>query len=513
MTRRETRVRPYTSGEHERRLATNYFARQASHAVGTFTGVAVITVLARRLPLDEFGVYALLLSLTSYAFVIQGVVEIPAIKALAEALDQPARDRVFSTVIVVYAAVGLAGSMVITGLGAGLLAVWHVPARLHGDALVAVGALAVVLLVSWPTRAFYDALRANQRFTLVAVAEAGAFLATGTVVVILALMDAALWLLVSVTAAWSLATGLLSASFIAAARVPFRFTRLGVDRNTFRALFGLSGYFLIASLSDFVIFSLDRAILGAFRPAATVGLYEGPLRAHNLVRDVQATVVSPVLPAAAHYRAQGDEDRLRELFIRGTRYTVAVVVSLAVVAIVLAGPLLEAWLGQDFGTGAPALVMLVGYWLFYANTSVGWQIVIALGKIRMFAALTAAVALLNLALSLALTPSLGLNGVALGTAVPYLLAIPVFLRIVPRELGVTVAELARAAWLPAYSVGLIVAVGLLGLRLIIDLATVQASAAAGFAALFTYATLYYALWLRPNERLLVRTLARRLVRL
>src|SRR3954463_14165433 len=122
MTGDRTSLPPF-SGDHERRLATNYLTRQGSQLVGIATGLAVITVLARRLPLGELGVYALLVSLTTYAVVIQGIVETPAIKVLAEASDQPRRDRAFSTVLAVYSAVGVAASVLVGGLGALLIRV------------------------------------------------------------------------------------------------------------------------------------------------------------------------------------------------------------------------------------------------------------------------------------------------------------------------------------------------------------------------------------------------------
>ena len=62
-----------------------------------------------------------------------------------------------------------------------------------------------------------------------------------------------------------------------------------------------------------------------------------------------------------------------------------------------------------------------------------------------FVALSTAV---NLGLSLALTPSLGLNGVVLGTTIAYVLAFPFFLRLTLRTLPIRLAELAREAWLP-----------------------------------------------------------------
>jgi O-antigen/teichoic acid export membrane protein len=499
-------------GEHERRLAVNYLARQASHAIAVLTGLGVTALLARRLSLSEFGTFALLLSLTSYLAIIQGIVETSAIRAFAEASDQRARDSAFSTALLVYSASGVFAAALIAGLGALLLKVWTIAPALQHEARQGVAALAAITMISWPSRVFYDTLRGSQLFKLVAAAEIIAGTLTAALLVAFLLAGAPLWSLVSVAGAGSLATGLTSALILFSRRMPhYRFTRDGVSRAGTRRFLGLSAYLSLAGSADFVIYSLDRTILGAFRPATAVGLYEGPVRAHNLVRDVQATLVSPVLPAAVQYRTEDHDRRLRDLLIRGTRYSVAIIVPLALVLMVLAKPILDVWLGGRFGTAATAMTILVGYWIVYANTSVAWTMFIAAGKVREFALFAATVAICNAALSLALTPWLGLNGLVLGTTIPYVLAFPAFLRLALPEFGVSLAELAREVWLPAYSTAIVVAAGLIALRLSVELSTAPICVAAGVGALLTYWSMYYLVWLRPSERLLMRSLARTLV--
>jgi O-antigen/teichoic acid export membrane protein len=498
------------SGHHERRLATNYLARQGSQLAGMVVGLGVTTVLARHLPLSVFGLYALLLSLTSYLIFVQAIVETSAIKAIAEARDEAARDRAFSTALLVYSASGIVAGGLVAGLGAILLHVWTIPSYLRDDARQGVAALSVVMFLAWPTRAFYDALRGAQLFTLVAAAEVISLAFSSALLVAFVLVDAPLWLIVSAAASGSLVTGLSSAAIIASKKLPYRFTRAGLSRAGTRQFLRLSGYFFLAGVADFVIYSLDRTILGAFRSARSVGLYEGPIRAHNLVRDVQAVAVSPVLPAAARYEADADESRLHDLLVRGTRYMLAVITPLAVVLMVLARPLLVSWLGPKFAPADVAMAILVGYWVVYANTAVGWNMLVARGQIRTFAFFAASIAVVNAALSLALTPIWGLNGVVLGTAIPYVLGVPVFLRLALPQFGVSIREFAREVWLPAYSTAAVVAVGLVAVRLSFDLATIPASLAAASAGVASYWLIYYFIWLRPNERLLLRDLARQL---
>ena len=127
------------------------------------------------------------------------------------------------------------------------------------------------------------------------------------------------------------------------------------------------------------IFTLNRAILGLFESAATIGLYEGPVRAHNLLRSLGAATTVTVLPTAARYTAAGDERRLRELTLRGARYSLALAVPLTVTGMVLAGPILDAWLGDDFEEGGTAMAILLSHWLLSGANGVLGAVLVGTG--------------------------------------------------------------------------------------------------------------------------------------
>jgi O-antigen/teichoic acid export membrane protein len=257
---------------------------------------------------------------------------------------------------------------------------------------------------------------------------------------------------------------------------------------------------------------MDRAILAAFRSPAIVGLYEGPVRGHNLVQQVHGTLTIPVLPAATRYLAENDTTRTRELLLRGTRYILAAVVPVALVFMILAQPILRVWLGPTFATGATAMTLLVAYWLINANTGVAASMLLAAGRVRRLAAYAAGVAVANLFFSLALTPSLGLNGVVLGTTISYLAAFPFFLAMTLSTFPVSLGELAREAWLPAYLTGAVVGAALLAVRVTVHFESLVQVAGVGLLAMFVYWAIYYFAWLRPSERVLVKNVAAALVR-
>jgi O-antigen/teichoic acid export membrane protein len=269
---------------------------------------------------------------------------------------------------------------------------------------------------------------------------------------------------------------------------------------------------LVGGAADLVVYQLDRVILGAFQSAATVGLYEGPVRAHNLVRFVTGALGFTVLPAASAYRAAGDVARTRDLIVRGTRYVLALTLPLVAVLCALAAPLLEAWLGEAFVEAAPAMTILLAYWLVAANALVATTVLIAHGHTLWLAHYAWTVALTNLALSVALTPWLGLDGVVLGTTLPYVVAIPIAMRKALRELPVRASDFWSAAWLPGYTTAAAVGAAIVALRLVTPiegLLPVIAVATAGVG--FAWGA-WWVLWLTPEERRLAGDVVRGMFR-
>ena len=342
-------------------------------------------------------------------------------------------------------------------------------------------------------------LRSLQLFRRVALADAIGPVAVAAVSVGLAYASAPLWALIAVGGAVPAAVGLVSLWLWRAGHVSIRAGSERPAPGELREFGRLAWQLLAASSADLVIYSLDRVILAAFRSTATVGLYEGPVRAHNSVRVITGTLGVTVLPAASAYRAANDEQRTRDLLVRGTRYVLALVLPIVAVLCAVAEPLLDAWLGPRFGAAATSMTILLSYWLINANTIVAGAMLVSAGETAWLARYAWLVALSNLGLSLALTPALGLKGVVLGTTIPYVLAFPWFMRKVTQTLPVSLAELGREAWLPGYVTAAVVALVVVGVRLVTDvhgLSAVVGLMAGGLA--LGYACWWW-VWLRPGS--------------
>ncbi|HEY1357957.1 MAG TPA: oligosaccharide flippase family protein [Thermoleophilaceae bacterium] len=490
-----------------RTLAAGSLAQWTAQLTGLLSMFAIVTVLARKLSLSELGAYGLLNSLAGYLLIVQNAGAGAAVRDMAAAPDQDGRDSVYSTAAFLYLMAGLIAGVLVALLGIVLAGGMDLSADATHQVRVGSLLLGGVTAIGWPITVTRDALRARQLFVRAAMTETAALVVYVALVLGLAFSDAGLSLVIGASGTIPLLSGLGCAVVARTSRVPFRLRRRSVRRSVARAIVGTAGYLSLTEAFAASIYALNRALLGLFKSAATVGLFEGPIRAHNLVRALNSAETVTTLPTAARYQAEGDDARLTALLVRGTRYTLALVVPIAVTAMLLGGPILRVWLGPGFGEAGGALAILLSHWLVSGCTGVLIAILVAVGRAADVARWAGALAVLNLLLALALIPVIGLEGAAVATAAPYLALFPVLLRMALRRVPVPLGSLVREAFLPAYVPALVLA-GVLGaIRLAVDVHGLGMVAALALAAPLAYWLAYYGLWLRPEERRLVREVA------
>jgi O-antigen/teichoic acid export membrane protein len=470
--------------------------------------IVVVTVVARRLKLGEFGVYGLFVSIAGYLLVVQLSIEGAAVRAIASADGPEGRERVFSTALVLYAAGGLVAGLLIAALGLLLAGLVGIPAALRPSARVGILILAVLTVVGWPAKVFQDLLRATQLFGLAALGEMLAYGVVSLGVVALVLSGASLSLIIGIGGALPATIGMSCMAMAYAFRVPIPYRHAAVDRSTATELLGVSRYLLVVGIANLVIYETDRLVLAAFKGISAVGLYEGAIRPRNMMMQLQGTLALSVAPVASRLRADEDAWRNRQLMVRGSRYVLGVVAAVATTLVVLATPVLEVWLGHRYRFASTALSILAGYWLIAGASAVPASMLVAAGRVRFLATFAVLCAVANLALVLSLTSILGLNGVAIGVAAPTALLTPWLISTALNEFGVRLSDLARQAWVPAYATSAGLAVGLLVVRSHVGLHSLWLVALTAVCGLGSVFAIYWFVWFDRSERDLVKSLIR-----
>jgi O-antigen/teichoic acid export membrane protein len=198
-----------------------------------------------------------------------------------------------------------------------------------------------------------------------------------------------------------------------------RLTRQVPERGLLKALWSVGFYILGYNFAGHLIFSCDNIVVGAFVSASAVAYYAVAGRMVEYLRQIAEAILKYFAPLASAFEARKQFDRLRQLQIRGTQLVLLVTLPIVVAIFIRGGTFVGLWIGPDFRRAStPALKVLALAAAITLPNLGSPSLLIALGKQRWLAFLTILEGAMNLILSVILARSMGIVGVALGTAIP-----------------------------------------------------------------------------------------------
>jgi O-antigen/teichoic acid export membrane protein len=414
--------------------------------------LAMLPLLVDRLGAAPTGLFIFATTLTGYFTAAEYGVGVSVTKYVAE-LRTTGEDEQLGSIL-------RASLLLLLGLGAIVALGVAVLALLGGRALFGAATIssqalptllvaAGVALLYWPSRIGPAALRGLERYDLCATVEMScAVLTLGLI-----------FLASRATHSVAVLTGCFGAVFIleGALAGALAWPHLGLRRGVghwrgahLRPAMGFSAGLFLIGLSDTFIYESDRIVITAFVSAAAIVIYEVALRPHSGVRLISGLVGSALISTSSRLVAQDRAARLRELVLVGSLYGVVVTVPFVVFIVVLARPIVEAWVGPEYARHANYVRIFVSYWFLGANTSVLGAAILGIGRIRVFVWLTMAGAVITLGLSIALTAAWGTVGVIWGTVIPAWLSLPLWMHYALRHVGISRARYAREVLVPGY---------------------------------------------------------------
>ena len=494
------------------RFRLNVISGYIRTAIAALLALVTVPVLVNGLGTSAYGVWVIVDSFAAYREILQLGFAKAAPKYVAEYSAVGDHPRARAAVATSFWILMVPGAVAML-LGVGLAAIFPSLFGLEGG--LAQSAQAVVLIVvanvavSIPSDAFGGALIGLQRFdllnwTLIAVLIVQA---AGSIIVMVA--GGGLVLLGIVVVVPSL-IGQFWRFFIMRRLMPgVSVLPRYVDRKLVRPFVGLSVWFGIVDIASLVLTKLDTIVVGVVLGVEAAAVYAVGAKLPILIGQLVAQASRVFFPHASDLAARRDARGLQDALVTGTRLLLAIGVPLAVVLSVLAGPILETWVGEGFSDGATVAVLLSAGMVISALNQTGLQMLQGMGKARVPALVYAGEAVLNLILSVVLAHLIGISGVALGTLLAALVAsliafFPYMCRQFDLPIGSFVTSLLVAHVPPAAAA---LAVGWLVIRA--DISGVLEIAAAAAAMFAVYFPIYAMTALDGHER---REIANRLRR-
>ncbi|MGF1431195.1 lipopolysaccharide biosynthesis protein [Kitasatospora sp. LaBMicrA B282] len=389
-----------------------------AQAAPLLVNVALTPVLIRRLGLDRFGLWSLVLLLLFTLTSLDGGVSASLARFYAyrgARGDRAGAGRLLLGSVLLFLAFGalVTGACLLLAPAVGLL---HVAPRLQAEAAAVLRWLGPLLALALVSDSASSLLQAHGRFRALAGATVASCAAYGVGVLLWVRGGGALTALAAATAvrfAVLAAVALLLGRRHLAGGRPLLPAR--AERREFL------GYALRMQLSGLTVFlngEIDAFVIAALLPVRYVGIYAAGYQVAAALRSLPLYAFPPVLTRLTEvYAAGGTPAAVREYRLRQGHWLPAVLAYGAVTTV--AAPFaVRAWLGPQLAlAGAVAAVLLAGYSVHVALTGMRTCLVRAVGRPGLETRYSWFATVVNTLLTVPLALAFGTVGVVAATAV------------------------------------------------------------------------------------------------
>jgi O-antigen/teichoic acid export membrane protein len=189
-------------------------------------------------------------------------------------------------------------------------------------------------------------------------------------------------------------------------------------RDRLRELTSFSVFMALIDWANKLNYSIDAVVIGIMLGTGAVAVWSVGQRLAEATQRLTNQLNDILFPNIVDHNASERIDRLQRLFLVGTRLSLATVVPIAAVLMLMAGPLIRAWVGPGFDGSVIVVQLLASIVIVRVGNATASTLLKGAGRHRLVAAVNVVTAIVNVSLSIALVKPLGLAGVAIGTLVP-----------------------------------------------------------------------------------------------
>jgi O-antigen/teichoic acid export membrane protein len=408
-------------------LLTNALANFTGFAAHVAVAMWLAPIMIHSLGDRRYGIWALVESVLAYLMLFDLGVAASVVRYVARfeaSRDQAGLNRVFSTSLCIFLVAG-AGILVVSSMcamfGGCLL---DIPADLQPEASWLVMLLGFNLAVGLPLSVFPSILDGLGRYP----AKTG--IRTLCLAIRVPLLLAVLhsrgglidlaWIITGLNVLENLTQTAIVWHYLPRLRFSFRLA----TRATFRTIRGYSGDAFLAMIAGRISFQTDAIVIGAFLAPEYIAFFAVAGRLVDYAKSSLRAMTTVLTPAVSTLEARGNMRAIRRVLLNSTRYVLWLIFPIQLGLLILGKPFLAVWLSSPAFAARtyPTLVILSLPLSLALAQSISGRILYGMGRLRWFARLVLAEALVNLLLSVWLVHPLGIEGVAWGTTIPNLLA-------------------------------------------------------------------------------------------
>lgn len=402
------------------RIAINIFSSYARFLLGMGAVFFLTPFILNRIGTEDFGLWSLCLALTGMLGVLDLGFSTAAVKYVAECAGSgrhEARNEALSTLLAVYTFLGLiVFAVVLAAIPSGIH--WF---GLEGDnadrfrTIVTITGIAQGIAL--PLTLFRSALVGQGRYDIVNSFDVG--IMAFNILLVTTLLTSGLGIngLAAANATIVLAgpIALVPVAFKKIPELALSFRRIRLER--LREAAPLAVWFMLANIALVITLRSDALLIKAYLPLTAVAAYAIAAKISESAYLLNKQFSNALMPLVSNARGAGDSATVLAILRDGTRYLAAIAAPVVALLFYHGESIVDLWVGPELRDAVlPLRILLVA--VFFSTLQFNAANVLGMsGGHKGVAWTMVGSAALNIILSLALIPRLGLAGAALATLV------------------------------------------------------------------------------------------------
>ncbi len=440
------------------RSSINMFSSAAGYVVPMLVNLVATPLLLHKLGETAYGLQSLAAVVIGYLTFMDMGLGLPIIKLLAEDRARrhaDAENSLLNTTLQLYAAIGLIGMATIMLLSNWLArSVFQVPVGLVDQAamvfrLAGIGFLGSVGM-SWGIALTMGLQRFDLSYSVsIILGTAGTLIGLGVVY--------AGYGVVGYVLTRTIITAFAGPIYFLVTRrllTTFRF-RFGLSRATLKRASGYMGYGTFNRILSSLVSRLDQTLLGIWVGLAAAGIYAVPFMLANSFGYMIANMLGFIFPMASELHSLGQMDRLRDIFMRASKFIAALAGLIFVPLFILGDSFLKVWTPSIAAQASSVLRLLAfaGY-IGTLTASLPNNMMVGLGKIRQFTIYTTIRAVVLAICCYIFIRGLGLEGAGWALLLTCSVDVTYLIIVVRRYLQIAPLQLFQRAYLKPMLLGI-----------------------------------------------------------
>jgi O-antigen/teichoic acid export membrane protein len=303
-----------------------------------------------------------------------------------------------------------------------LPSIFHIPAdqRWISQLLVVISFLGA--LITFPLSVFIGVLTGRERFDLSNIVRGVQSLSLFVTTVLVFWFGGRLIALIVVQTLLSVGSSIMLVYFasreVPGIRISLRLVRLTELRHILS--FGIFAFCVQIAVQ--ISYRTDTVVIGIFLPLGAIAIYNIGLRLSEIAREIPSQISGLLPPIIARVDQEKQPEDLQRILLGSTKWILFIALGVAIPLLVFVSPFIRIWLGSDFEQSALITKVLCLSGILAIAQGPSATLLMYKGKHKFMAASSLIASGTNLVLSIILVRYWGILGVALGTAIPVLLA-------------------------------------------------------------------------------------------